>query len=149
MATGAANMRALSRQLEKVPDEAVADLVRWFVPRAQTVGGRMRFGNGRTVRLSAKIKKRRRHQSTNTVVVGGTPPAAWSIKSYGRTGGYPVRARRAEALALRSFAPGVFFKQVTVKRGTSGDRRWDRLVDEADARFPDVVADVVARKVNR
>lgn len=141
-------MAALSRQLDKVPDEAVAELVRWFVPRSEKVGGRAVWF-GRVVQLSSRIKKRRRHQSTNTVLVGGTPASIWSIKSNGRTGGYPVRPKAKAALKLSSFAPGAYFEHVTVKRGTSGDGRWDRLVAEADRKFPDVAADVVARKVGR
>jgi hypothetical protein len=143
---GAANMAALSRRLEKVPDAAVADLVRWFVPRSEKVGGRIVMF-GRRFQLSSKVKRRRRNQSTNTEVIGGTPAAAWSIKSYGRTGGYPVRPRGKAALKLSSFAPGVYFEHVTVKRGTAGDRRWDRLVAEADRKFPDVVAEHINRKV--
>lgn len=151
MATGAANMAALARRMEKVPDQAVAELVQWFVPRSESVGGKMRWYGG-IVQLSSRVKKRRRKQSANSVVLQGTPASCWSIKSYGRQGGYPVKAPDRPdgspgTLALRSFAPGVFFNHVTIKRRTTGDKRWDRLVAEADARFPDVVADVVARKV--
>lgn len=144
--SGAASMRALERRLEKVPDEAVAELVRWFVPRSQQVGGRMLWF-GKRVRLTSKIKTRRRRQSANSVVLGGVPVSCWSIKSYGRRGNYPVKARQKKALNLSAFAPGAFFAHVTVRTPTSGDRRWDRLVAEADVKFPDVVADVVYRAV--
>ena len=144
--SGAASMRALERRLEKVPDEAVAELVRWFVPRSQEVGGRMLWF-GKRVRLTSKIKARRKGQSDSTVIVGGVPVSCWSIKSYGRRGNYSVKPRRKEALSLRAFAPGAFFNHVTVHMPTTGDRRWDRLVAEADVRFPDVVADVVYRAV--
>jgi hypothetical protein len=144
--TGAANMRALSRQLAAVPDGAVAELVAWFVPRSEQIGGRGRWF-GRTVQLSSRIKRRARGQATNLVVVGGTPPALWSIKSYGRRGGYPVRAVRARSLHLGGFSPGQFFERVDVGAGTTGDRRWDRLVAEADDKFVTVAADVVSRRV--
>jgi len=120
MATGAANMRALARQTAKIPDEAVAELVRWFVPRSEQIGGRMRW-YGKNVQLSSRVRARRRGQSASATVIGGTPAAAWSIKSYGRhTGEHGT---------------------------TTGDRRWDRLVLEADVKFPDVVADVVDKRV--
>jgi hypothetical protein len=38
---------------------------------------------------------------------------------------------------------------VTIKRRTRGDRRWNRLVDEANERAPDVVARLIDRKVIR
>jgi hypothetical protein len=137
-------MAALARQTAAIPDDSVAALVRWFVPRSERLGGRMRWF-GRNVKLSSKIRTRRRRQSTNTVVLAGTPASCWSIKSYGRRGGYDVTARRAPALALSSFAPGVFFAHVTVHQSTKGDRRWDRLVAEADRKFPDVVAELIDR----
>lgn len=148
MATGAANMRALARQLESIPDESVAELVRWFVPRSEQVGGRIQL-RGRTYKLSSRIRSRRHRGSANTVILGGTPAGAWAIKSYGRRGGYIVRPRRREALKLSAFAPGVFFAHVTVRSSTGGDRRWDRLVAEADVKFPDVVAELVSRRVVR
>jgi hypothetical protein len=52
-------------------------------------------------------------------------------------------------LAIRSFAPGVFFAHVHIGKPAQGDQRWDRLVDEADRKFPDVVATLIDRKVMR
>jgi len=143
---GAAGMAALSRGLRDVTDDAVADLVRWFIPRSKVVGGRMRWF-GRNAQLSSKLVRRKAGRGGNTVLIVGTPAACWSIKSYGRRGGYDVAARRAPALAIRSFSPGVFFAHVHISRPAQGDRRWDRLVDEADRRFPDVVATLIDRKV--
>jgi len=113
-------MAALSRQLKDVPDDAVRDLVRWFIPRSEQVGGRMRW-YGRNIKLTSKVHRRRRRRSGNTVLLGGTPAAGWSIKSYGRHTG---------------------------KHGTTdGDGRWDKLVAEADRKFPDVVADLIDRRM--
>lgn len=145
MATGAANMRSLSRQLEKVPDQAVAELVKWFVPRSEQVGGKMLWF-GRVRQLSSRMRQPRKGQGSSSVVVGGTPASCWSIKSYGRRGGYTVRPRRRKALKLGGVA-NVFFAEVHVGRPTTGDGRWDRLVLEADAKFPDVVANLIDRKV--
>jgi hypothetical protein len=143
---GAAGMAALSRQLAQVSDDAVADLVRWFVPRSKIVGGRMRWF-GKNVQLTSKLSRRRAGRGGNTVLIVGSPASCWSIKSYGRRGGYDVRARRAPTLAISAFAPGVFFAHVHIAKPAQGDRRWDRLVDEADRKFPDVVATLIDRKV--
>jgi hypothetical protein len=147
MATGAANMRTLTRQLKKVPDESVTELVRWMVPRSEQLGGRMLwFGKNR--KLTIKIKKRWKKQASNIAIVAGVPVSCWSIKSYGRKGGYDVRPKTKQALSLRGYAPGVYFAHsVHVQSGTAGDRRWDRLIAEARVRFPDIVGDLVERKV--
>jgi hypothetical protein len=146
MATGAANMRTLARQLEQVPDQAVAELVRWFVPRSEAVGGKMRWFN-RVVQLSSRLRTPRRGRGSSSVIVHGSPASCWSIKSYGRKGGYTVRPTRRKALHLGALS-NVFFAEVHIGRGTNGDRRWDRLVTEADQKFPDVVADVVSKRVS-
>lgn len=146
---GAAGMAALNRRLEKIPDEAVRELVAWFVPRSEKVGGRMRWF-GRNVKLTTKIRSKKKRTDTSTVVLAGFPAACWSIKSYGRRGGYPVRQTRANPIPARSglrlatVAPGAWF---IVKTPTTGDKRWDKLVAEADRKFPDVVAGLIDRKV--
>jgi hypothetical protein len=146
VAAGAANMRALSRQLEKIPDESVKELVRWFVPRSEKIGGKIRF-KGRTYQLSSRIRKRKAHHSTSAVVLGGTPAGAWSIKSYGRRGDYDVQPRNKKAIALlSSTVEGAQFARVHIASPTTGDQRWDRLVAEANNKFPDVVADLVDRR---
>lgn len=142
--SGAAGMAAIARQLDKIPDAAVADLVRWFIPRSQQVGGRMRWFD-RNVKLSSKIRRRRHRGPATTVVLAGTPAACWSIKSYGRRGNYDVNVRRAEALATT--VPGILFDRVHISRPTTGDGRWDRLVAEADRKLPDVTARLIDRRV--
>jgi hypothetical protein len=146
MATGAAQIKALTRQLGKVPDQSVIELMRWMVPRSEQLGGRMMwFGKRR--KLTVKPKKRRKGQSTTSVIIGGVPASCWSIKSYGRKGNYDVRPRTKQALSLKGFAPGVHFAHVHIQSGTNGDRRWDRLMAELDIRFVDVVDDLVEQAV--
>jgi hypothetical protein len=146
MATGAAQVRSLTRQLKKVPDQSVIELMEWMVPRSEKLGGRMLwFGKRR--KLTVKIKKRRRGQSTTSAVIQGVPVSCWVIKSYGRKGGYDVRPKTKEALSLKAFAPGMFFAHVHVQSGTNGDRRWDRLMAELNIKFVDVVDDLVGREV--
>lgn len=142
MARGAANMAALSRRVENIPDASVADLVRWFVPRSEEIGGRFRL-YGHEMQLSSRIRSRSSRSKMSTTRLAGTPATGWSIKSYGRKGNYDVRPRRAFALHIGGFAEGAFFERVHIDRATSGDGRWDKLVAEADLRFPDVVADLV------
>lgn len=142
-------MAALGKQLGKVPDDAVRDLVAWFVPRSEELGG-TGLWFGKRVQLSSRLRRQRHtraQRSSNSVVLGGTPAGLWAIKSYGRIGDYDVVPRRAPALALSNFVPGVFFERVHVQRAVAGDGRWDRLVREADAKFPDVVAELVDRAV--
>lgn len=154
MATGAANMATLARQLEKLPDQAVAELVRWFVPRSEQIGGVMTF-KGRRYQLSSRIRTRKGGRvgraatggATGAVVVVGTPAGGWSIKSYGRRGGYDVKPRRRQALSLSAYIADGVFASAHIGRGTTGDRRWDRLVEEANVKFPDVVASLIDRKV--
>ena len=67
MASGAANMAALSKRIEAIPDAAVADLVRWFIPRSEEVGGTFRL-YGHDKRLSSRIRSRSsRGKSANTI----------------------------------------------------------------------------------
>ena len=146
MGKGAANMAALSRQVAKIPDESVAALVEWFVHRAEEVGGTFVL-YGHKQQMSARIRSRKSRGRMASTFLAGTPATAWSIKSFGRRGEYVVRPRARAALSLRAFAPGVMWEHVTVHRETHGDGRWERLIMEADAKFPDVVADFVDRAV--
>jgi hypothetical protein len=143
---GAADLRSVARQLANVPDDAAAELVRWMVPRSKQIGGRMMWF-GKNVQLAARPKRPRHDRDQTTVTVVGVPISCWSIKSYGRKGGYDVKPKRKEALALKGFAPGVFFAHVTVQRSTSGDRRWDRLIAEADLRFPHMIEQHIDKAV--
>lgn len=145
MATGAASMRQLERRLQQVPDEAVAELVRWFVPRSEEIGGKMRWFN-RVVQLSSRMRSPKSGRGSSSVILNGSPAACWSIKSYGRRGGYTVRPTRRKALHLGAVS-NVFFSEVTIHSATSGDGRWDRLVTEADQKFPDVTAALINRKL--
>jgi hypothetical protein len=129
--------------IRNVPDESIDELVRWFIPRSKKVGGRMRWF-GRNVQLSSKQQRRRGTRTSTSVLIVGTPAACWSIKSYGRRGDYDVTPRRALAI---SWISNVAFARVHITNPTKGDRRWDRLVEEANDRLPDVVADLIDRGV--
>lgn len=146
MASGAAQMAALSKRIEAIPDDAVQSLVRWFIPRSEQIGGSFRL-YGHDKRLSSRIRTRSSRGRVASTLLGGTPATAWSIKSFGRRGNYTVRPRRALALHLSSFVGGAYFERVHVDRATVGDDRWSRLVDEASTKFPDVVAELMSDAV--
>lgn len=146
MTRGAANMRHLADQIESIPDAAIAELVRWFVPRSEVIGGQMTL-YGTRVQLSSKLRNPRKRERSTSVRIVGNPASAWSIKSFGRVGNYDIVPRRAQALKLGDVAAGAFIQHAHVDQPTHGDGRWDKLVDEADDRFPDVVATMVDRAV--
>jgi len=148
MASGAAQMAALSKRIESIPDAAVQELVRWFVPRSEEIGGTFRL-YGHDKRLSSRVRTRSSRGKVANTLLGGTPATGWSIKSFGRRGQYDVRPRRALALKLSSFSGGAYFERVHVSRATTGDNRWQQLVDEASTKFPTVVAELVDSAVMR
>ena len=114
-------MRATFRQLEAVPPAAVVELVEWFVPRSKQIGGRMQWF-GKRKQLTSKRARRRSGESSGMAVLVGVPVSCWSIKSNGHR---------------------------TVNGGfVPGDGRWDRLVAEADARFPALVDRLVDKAVD-
>ena len=130
MSGAATEIAALARKIEAVPAAAVGETARWFVPRSERVGGHMRV-RGRVVKLTSRVRSKRDSGDTANTVLAGVPAGAWSIKSYGRRGGYEIRPRLRQAMKL-SGAANVFFSHVTIHAPTSGDGRWDLLVDEAD-----------------
>jgi len=141
----AAELAALARQIEAVPAAAVSQTTRWFVPRSERVGGHMLM-RGRAVKLTTKVRSRRDSDDRASVVLAGKPAGAWSIKSYGRRGGYEIRPRRRQALRLSGQVNAVF-SHVTIHTATKGDGRWDRLVDEADEYLFETVDDLVDRSI--
>ena len=145
MATGAGELAALARQIEAIPADAVGQTTRWFIPRSERVGGHMRV-RGRVVKLTTKVRSRRDSGDTASAVLAGVPAGFWSIKSYGRRGGYEIRPRLKQALKL-SGVTNVFFSHVTIHTATKGDRRWDRLVDDADVYLFETADDLVDRSI--
>ena len=146
MATGAgAELASLARRIEAVPAAAVGETARWFIPRSERVGGHMRV-RGRAVQLTSKVRSKRVGDDTANVVLAGVPAGAWSIKSYGRRGGYEVRPRLKQALRLSGQVNAVF-SHVTIHTATKGDGRWDRLVDAADVYLSEEADDLVDRSI--
>ena len=101
---------------------------------------------GRIVQLTTQVRSQRTSDDTAKAVLAGTPAGAWSIKSYGRRGGYEIRPRRRQALKL-SNAANVFFSHVTIHTATSGDGRWDRLVADADEQLFETASALVDRSI--
>ena len=130
MATGAQEIAALARRIEAVPAAAVGETARWFVPRSERVGGHMRVGR-RVVKLTTKVRSKRVTDDTANTVLAGVPAGFWSIKSYGRRGGYEIRPRLRQAMRLSGRINAVY-SHVTIHTPTTGDGRWDLLVADAD-----------------
>lgn len=145
MSGAAAEFAALARKIEAVPAAAVGETARWFVPRSERVGGHMRV-RGRVVKLTTKVRSKRVTDDTANTVLAGVPAGAWSIKSYGRRGGYEIRPRLRQAMKL-SGAANVFFSHVTIHTATTGDGRWDRLVDDADVQLFKTASAMVDRSI--
>jgi len=145
MSGAAAEIAALARKIEAVPAAAVSETTRWFVPRSERVGGRM-LVRGRVVQLTTQVRSQRTTGDGAKAVLAGTPAGAWSIKSYGRRGGYEIRPRRRQALKL-SNAANVFFSHVTIHTATKGDGRWDRLVADADVQLFETASALVDRSI--
>lgn len=138
----ARDMRATATRISKLTDPIVADAATFAVDQGADVGGR--FGR-RSLTVVVRSSSNRRGRSS--VTVAGRTAGAWSIKSYGRRGGYTVRPRRRRALDLR--AAGIERAVASAQpRSTSGDDRWrryiaDPTIDEFVEHAEQLVADAV------
>lgn len=144
----AASLRKSARRLEAVPDTAVADAARLTIDEAVALGGR--FGRGH---LFAEAVERRRRKGRSSVLMWAKPAGAWSIKSYGRRGGYLVAPRsrrlgRRGRSVLRVPGSPTGFAAHTRPGASSGDRRWDRVVEVVSAEFDDLVGEQVGAAID-
>ena len=146
MTGAAAEIAALARKIEAVPAAAVSETARWFVPRSERVGGHMRV-RGRVVQLTTKVRSKRVVDGDANTVLAGFPAGAWSIKSYGRRGGYEIRPRLRQALKLSNQVNAVF-SHVTIHTPTTGDGRWDLLVADADVELFRTASALVDRSLD-
>jgi hypothetical protein len=132
-------MAQLARALEKIPDEGAAEVAQVAVDEANRRGGS--FMGGR-VRLGTRVEKGKSRATSTSVFVFGTPAGFWAIKSYGRR---EVHGGR------RGIAPlgGDRFANLKKNgaRATTGDRRWDRVVEAAVDASPRVFAESVRKAV--
>lgn len=124
------SLRRVARALAKAPDEAVREAADRTANEARARGGS--FFHGKT-RLGAKIKRTGDGEAT----VLGTPAGAWAIKSYGRS---ESRARPGSVLGVQ----GGKFHSATA-RPTRGDKRWDKVRDEAEDAAPRATTDAVSK----
>lgn len=146
----ARDLRRTASQLARVVDPIVSDAAAYGVELGAAVGGR--FAGSRRP-LTVKVRDVSNRNASSSATIAGETAGAWSIKSYGRTGGYtvrPRRQRRRRALDLRAAGTrATAAAAVTVRRATTGDDRWRRRVAEPVAdRFAELGAEHVARVVN-
>ena len=120
----AKRLRATAVKLAKVRDDTVRDAAQFAVETAISVGGSMKGYS-----LMAEVTKVTNKGNTSTATVEGVPSGFWSIKTYGRRGGYTIRAQGDGVLNLRAdpTAPSAV-KSVTMGGPTPGDGRWDRVI---------------------
>lgn len=141
----AARLRQTARKVAAITDDAVQDAATFVIERATETGGDFRWGP-----LGARIARSSNRGGRSTVTVIGDPPGAWSIKSYGRRGGYRIRSRRGGPVDLRRAGiPGVRAAWYADMVRAYGDNRWERLVREpARDEFRALVVDGLREGVN-
>lgn len=128
------SLRKTATQLAKIPDVAIAEIADDVTARAIDIGGT--FGGRRRRPLIAEARVRG-GKRTRTVEVFGRPAGAWVIKTFGRRAVRPVRR-----MALRIGATGEY----RASAGPAGPVRrqsWDRVVEYANERAPELVAEEV------
>lgn len=125
----AANLRKTARQLERIPDDALRDCAKEVADVANRIGGT--FGAKRK-RLTVNIKPEK-----DSVIIRGSTAGGWAIKSYGRA----ESVARGRSLGT---AKGDFHAK-KAKAVTSGDRRWDRVVQAAEDESPRIIVEAVSK----
>lgn len=142
----ARDLRRTAAAISKIGDEAVARAAETAVSEGAAVGGR--FGR-RT--LTVVVRDVSNSGGVASATVAGRTAGAWSIKSYGRRGGYtvrPVGRRRRRALDLRGAGTDRTAYARTSPGRTAGDDRWRRwIADPLADTFSDVVDELVADAV--
>jgi hypothetical protein len=124
-----ADLAQIARDVARAPAVAVRAAAAAVAVTGDRAGGRMRW-HGRDVALTVDVRIRDT-PSGSAATIAGTPAGAWAIKSNGRRGGYRAHADPGSALSLTAVVPGLFVSSVSIRRGTTGDRRWDRLAGTA------------------
>lgn len=123
----ARDLRRSATRISKLTDPIVAAAAEFAVEQS-SVGGTFR---GRPVGVVVRSTSNRRGASSATVA--GKSAGAWTIKSYGRRGGYEVRPRRRRILDLRRAGLSTTAATITRPGSTPGDDRWRRRVAEPTA----------------
>lgn len=131
-------LRSTATQIAKIPDAAIADAVEDIVAFAQQTGGT--FGRRRS-KLTATAKVRG-GKNNRTAEIRGRTAGAWTIKSYGRDG---MTVRNA-----RGFPIGSGFAASAGPAGPAkgGRRSWERVVEYANDRAPDIVIEQLDKAVD-
>lgn len=149
MATPRAVARGLRRSATKIaalPDPIVAEAAARAVELGADSGGSIaRSRRPLTVEVSATTRRRGDVSAT----VRGVTTGGWSLKSYGRRGGYPIRPRRRGVLDLRDARTEATAARSAIQSGsTPGDDRWrrsvaDPITDELSVIAEEQVADAL------
>lgn len=139
----AKKLRQTATKLSKIVDDGVRETAEFAVDEAIRTGGTMK-GYG----LLAEITKISNRGGTSTATVAGFPSGFWSIKSYGRAGGYTIRAKGDRPLALGADGAGPAAAWGATQSGpTSGDGRWDGVIEATTERSTQVFVEQVAKGI--
>lgn len=148
----AKNLDKVAKKLSTLGEPIVAEAAGFAVERAVASGGS--FLKGRYVLIAELDKKgTKTRKGRSEALVLGSPPGFWSMKSYGRTGGYRVEPKRSPRVDLRAApvsrpgtrSPATAFKFVE-PGPTTGDNRWNEKVVDATA---DEYLEIAGRIVDR
>lgn len=135
------SLRATATKLARVRDETVREAAQGAVEEAINLGGSMK---GYT--LYGEVTKVTNKGNVSTATVEGVPSGFWSIKSYGRRGGYTIRSGGKRPLNLRGAGtPRSAAESVKMGGRTRGDKRWDRVID----RTAELSAQVWVKRVEK
>lgn len=152
----ARNLRRTATQVARIADTAVAEVAEEAVNLGASVGGRFGGRRGRS-RLTVGVRDVRNRRGVSSATIAGETAGAWSIKSYGRRGGYTVRPRQRNgrrAVNLRGAGVSAGGRRITASRATSpgrmaGDDRWSRLIAEPSAeRFEQLAGELLTEAVS-
>lgn len=135
------SLKASATKIEKLLDPVVREAAEFAIVEATRVGGEMKG-----YALFAAVASVSNKGNVSTAVVEGVPSGFWAIKSYGRRAGYTIRGRGGRPLNLRGnpveipgrAKPITASRAVTIRTATSGDQRWDRVVEAVAAESPNI-----------
>lgn len=145
-------------QIARIPAEAIGDACKAVEKIARDVGGSVgpvRFGNGRSSRLTAVSRVKGRGTTEAAATVWGRPTGPWVWATSG-TGGHTIpkagRRGRGKARGTR-YLKGDRYEHPYGKPvhhpGSGGRGAWRRVRSRAETEVPKVYADAVRKVIGR
>lgn len=150
----AKSLKRTAKKLSTLHEPIVAEAAGFAVERALGAGGT--FLKGRYVLIAELDRKgTRSKKGRSEAVVLGSPPGFWSMKSYGRRGGYEAGPSRSKRINLRAApvsrpgtSPATAFKYVT-PGPTQGDNRWNvKVVDATEEEYLELAGRILDQELD-